>query len=320
MVQTQAYERKTFVVEAVQVTLENFTEVIQWCGGTLRRDDLHRPYIAVEVRNPANPKQTMAYQGDWVLRASTGFRIYTDYAFHKSFVRTEKPLNYKSDKPDPYQLGNVFDRPDATPVVERPIGKEKEVQPESVEKVAIDLHVDSSVVGTGADFRSGEAQEVLIPEKDVQGRRQVEDLEYSHPGEQEGFVTRHLKEEGWFNARRPETDEQFGQRAADEFNKLARPATPFVRTPEEIREAHRTGGPLRELSPKGREAFRNLYGHYPEEGPVTGYVFSDGTPVLQEELEGKHPVASNGQISTYLENYHAEHGHYPGENVDGTDA
>jgi hypothetical protein len=212
------YERKTFVVQAVRVTLENMPDVIAWCGGNLKQDELHRPYIKVEVRRPANVKQTMAYEGDWVLKTGTGVRIYTDHAFHKSFDPTEKPV-------DPYQQQNTFDLPgiDRKVVVEKPVGDEKLIQGESVETVV-------------------------------------------EPAKNGGFRTQARID----TVRRLEASER----------------TPFVRTPQQIRDAHRTVGP----------------------------IWSDGTPVLPEDLMG--PVASDGKYQTYLENYAAEHGHYPAENID----
>lgn len=131
MLETRAFQRKPFVVQAVQVTLENMPEVVKWCGGNLRQDDLHRPYIKVEVHRAANPKQTMAYEGDWVLISNTGARVYTDYAFNKSF----EPIGATVD---PYQqTQSVFDLPgvDRKEVVEKPVGDEKLVQGESVETV-----------------------------------------------------------------------------------------------------------------------------------------------------------------------------------------
>lgn len=210
----QKYERRTFVVEAVQVSRENMPQVIQWSGGTLLEDDLHRPYISIDVNRPMNPKQTMAYEGDWVLKTSTGFRIYTNHAFDRSFERTEKPLNYGTNKssPDPYQTGgNVFDRPDVDRkvVVERPVGDEKDVQPESVEQITLDVH------GAGMSPRT--------------------EYELGHPGEPEGFKT------------------------------------PYVRGPEEIREAHRVGGSEPRRSFEEIEAYREdffrQHGRYPGIAP-----------------------------------------------------
>lgn len=196
----QRFERKTFVIEAMQVSLENITQVIEWVnssGGraTLMQDDIKRPYISIDVRRPANQKQTMAYIGDWVTKSGIAFRIYTDSAFHRSFEETEKPV-------DPYQTSptqNVFERDGVerkTVVEENPVGDERDVQPGSVEKVIV-----------------GEVKAA----KDV----------------------------------RP---------------------TPFSRTPDQIREAHRTGANgLSEVSEaklkEYNEKFFQQHGRYPGQAP-----------------------------------------------------
>lgn len=84
-------ERKTFEVDAVRVTADNIEEVARWCGGTVRsvagpKPGSGRPYIKVRVLRPLDDKQTMAFIGDWVLHAGTGYKVYGDSAFHKSFV------------------------------------------------------------------------------------------------------------------------------------------------------------------------------------------------------------------------------------------
>lgn len=89
--ETRLYNRKQFQIEAVQVTLENAQQVADWCGGDVRHlreglkpEDLKR-YIKVRVHRPLTPRQTMAFVGDWVLYAGTGYKVYTDKAFQNSF-------------------------------------------------------------------------------------------------------------------------------------------------------------------------------------------------------------------------------------------
>lgn len=85
MVDTTTYVRKPFEVEAVQVTEENIEAVKDWCQGNLEMDN--RQYIKVRVARALNERQTKAYPGDWVLYAGTGFKVYTNKAFHKTFER-----------------------------------------------------------------------------------------------------------------------------------------------------------------------------------------------------------------------------------------
>lgn len=98
MIQPETYERRTFPVEAVRVTDDNMHEVAKWCMGeveTQKRPSKKGeggyvqevPYLKVNVLRPLNDRQTMAFVGDWVLKTGTSFKIYTDIAFHKNFVK-----------------------------------------------------------------------------------------------------------------------------------------------------------------------------------------------------------------------------------------
>lgn len=93
MVETTTYVRKPFEVEAVEVTEENMEAVKDWCQGVIESDN--RKFIRVRVTRVLNERQTKAYPGDWVLYASTGFKVYTAKAFHKTF---EKPDGEAKDR------------------------------------------------------------------------------------------------------------------------------------------------------------------------------------------------------------------------------
>lgn len=80
----EQFTRKSFPVDAVQVTAENMAEVAGWCDGDIREEDGVN-YIRVRVHNPINPRQTQAYINDWVLYAGKGYKVYKDAAFKKSF-------------------------------------------------------------------------------------------------------------------------------------------------------------------------------------------------------------------------------------------
>lgn len=83
MIAFETYVRKPFAVEAVRVTETNIEEVAKWAQGTLMEDS--RPFIKVRVARALNERQTKAYPGDWVLYAGTGFKVYTNKAFWKTF-------------------------------------------------------------------------------------------------------------------------------------------------------------------------------------------------------------------------------------------
>lgn len=95
--ETVKYVRKPFYVEAVQVTAENLEQVAEWAKGEIRRaqgpnGEGEQSYIKVWVQRPLDERQTMAFVGDWILYAGTGFKVYTQRAFDKSFelADTEK--------------------------------------------------------------------------------------------------------------------------------------------------------------------------------------------------------------------------------------
>lgn len=90
--ETEQYARKSFDVDAVQVTEENINDVAEWCQGSVRtekgrKDGETRQYVKVRVLRPLNPRQTKAFVGDWVLYAGTGYKVYTDNAFNESFEK-----------------------------------------------------------------------------------------------------------------------------------------------------------------------------------------------------------------------------------------
>lgn len=82
--QTNRYNRKSFSVDAVQVTEENMEEVAKWCQGQIREEN-SRKYIQVRVVRPLTERQTKAFAGDWILYAGTGYKVYTNKAFVGSF-------------------------------------------------------------------------------------------------------------------------------------------------------------------------------------------------------------------------------------------
>lgn len=104
MINPIKYKRKTFEVEAVQVTAQNLQEAAKWCGGDVRFEDnnleIDSAYIKVKVRRPLSEKQTRAAVGDWILLSESGYKVYTSRAFESSFVEA-------TDVEQP--AGNVFE-------------------------------------------------------------------------------------------------------------------------------------------------------------------------------------------------------------------
>lgn len=100
MLSVSKFIRKPFYVEAVQVTAENIEDIAKWCMGEVRvsssvsgsSPSTEEKYIKVRVYRPLNERQTKAFIGDWILYAGTGFKVYTDKAFDKSFELYEGSL------------------------------------------------------------------------------------------------------------------------------------------------------------------------------------------------------------------------------------
>lgn len=104
-VKTEKFARKSFTVDAIQVTPENMKDVAAWCAGTIRKDGekeghLSREYIKVRVAYPINETQTQAYLGDWVLKSGNSFKVYTNAAFEKNFESAHRPLKLEKAEYD----------------------------------------------------------------------------------------------------------------------------------------------------------------------------------------------------------------------------
>lgn len=87
MLETTKYARKTFEIDAVQVTADNIAEVAKWVDGDVRTDNKNAQYVKVRVHLPRSDRQTRAYVGDWVLYSGTGYRVYTPKAFAHNFIK-----------------------------------------------------------------------------------------------------------------------------------------------------------------------------------------------------------------------------------------
>ena len=95
---TEKYMWKPVVVDAVQVTAENFLYVALWCQGEINDNngnpgqepiDPNTHHIKVRVHSPKSPRQWKAYVGDWILYTPHGYKVYTPRAFKRAFQRVE---------------------------------------------------------------------------------------------------------------------------------------------------------------------------------------------------------------------------------------
>lgn len=84
------FARKTFNVEAIQVTAENTFEIAEWCKGFVKRSDFDgvlKTYIQVPVilSKAKTYRPNQAFVGSWVVKTSQGFAVYTKKGFGVSF-------------------------------------------------------------------------------------------------------------------------------------------------------------------------------------------------------------------------------------------
>lgn len=99
--ETRTFIRKSFEVEAVQVTAENMVEVAEWCRGRVVKAKAdEEQHVKVRVMRVMDERQTKAFVGDWVLYAGTGYKVYNAKAFVKSFEPVGEELR-TVDEPAP---------------------------------------------------------------------------------------------------------------------------------------------------------------------------------------------------------------------------
>lgn len=106
MILTTTHQRKTFRVQAIQITAENMEEISRWCGGKLKTyvpDLKHRPGTyqdgqpCIELlvsRVMGRESVARAYVGDWITRIICGnhFNVYRDKKFRDMFQEIQADL------------------------------------------------------------------------------------------------------------------------------------------------------------------------------------------------------------------------------------
>lgn len=101
-IELKRYVRNPLVVDAIQVTEDNFLRVAMWCGGRICDKQTGKPsdgpidpkhqYISVRVHKPMNDRQAQAHLGDHILQTTRGYKIYTDRAFKSSFQEERRDI------------------------------------------------------------------------------------------------------------------------------------------------------------------------------------------------------------------------------------
>jgi hypothetical protein len=88
MIVTTTWERRTFRVQAVRVTEENFFELAEWCGGTwtgaVGTNRYANRYITIQGRGNSTARARI---GDWITRLgdANNYRVYQSKTFLEAF-------------------------------------------------------------------------------------------------------------------------------------------------------------------------------------------------------------------------------------------
>lgn len=84
----ESYTYKPFVVDAVQVTADNYEEVAKWCdAAVVTAPDGSFVCVKIKTTNSKPGWRSKAYVGYWILKSSIGYKVYTDKAFEKHFEK-----------------------------------------------------------------------------------------------------------------------------------------------------------------------------------------------------------------------------------------
>lgn len=84
-----SYARKPFSVEAVEVTVENISEIAKYVGDLKTKED-GTPYIQVDRR--LVPSVFRVYPGFFMTQMGDNIRCYSPRVFNEQFVKNEGPI------------------------------------------------------------------------------------------------------------------------------------------------------------------------------------------------------------------------------------
>lgn len=90
--------RKPFYVDHVELTEEILEEAAKWCKGQIHEEGGRR-YIKVKVDNVINEKQTKGFPGDFLLKSTNGFKVYTAKSFYRNFEVVKESVPAQASVP-----------------------------------------------------------------------------------------------------------------------------------------------------------------------------------------------------------------------------
>lgn len=86
------YTRKTFSVNAVEVTLDNYVEVAKWCGGSVEMASTRLlgvqtmlPVVKISNQGNKGTSESTATLGCYIVELKGSFRVYKPTQFNDSF-------------------------------------------------------------------------------------------------------------------------------------------------------------------------------------------------------------------------------------------
>lgn len=92
MIVTTTFQRKTFCVKAIRVTVTNMEELAEWCGGVVKIEPSgsgeFKAFVEIASnRVPRRRGEIRAYMGDWITCLSEGnnFKVYKNKTFLEAF-------------------------------------------------------------------------------------------------------------------------------------------------------------------------------------------------------------------------------------------
>ena len=99
-IKIEQFRRKTFDVDAVQVTPDNIHDVAAWCGGDVRTEQQKGKsvkFIKVRVYKALDDEQTKAFVGNFVVYMGSGYKVYKYNAFMRTFEKLPKAVEHSRD-------------------------------------------------------------------------------------------------------------------------------------------------------------------------------------------------------------------------------
>jgi hypothetical protein len=91
------YTRRSFEVEARQISFENIEEVAEWCGGKVEKRSMRMmgtsvmlPVISLKGTGVEHGNYYIGHLNCWIVKMGKSARIYKPEQFEKTFTKSKK--------------------------------------------------------------------------------------------------------------------------------------------------------------------------------------------------------------------------------------